>query len=373
VNIQIIAPALPPVFDAIGDYTAHLSSELAKSARVEVLVPHSCKASPVQGVQVRPAFDATRRSGVREIARIVESTRPDWVVLQFNQFSYGKWGLNLHLPMVMKRIKRRCPGTRIAFMAHEDFVPLTTWKFAVMTTWQRCQFKALGSSADLVLFSIESWAKRYRSWFSGKPVLHLPVGSNIPLEPIDRVSARERLGILRDQTVFGIFGTFRDAGMVEMMRRAVLAVKGAGHSPLVLYIGPHGGAVCDALGDSAPIIADGPLESDEVSRRFAAMDIYMAPYIDGASTRRGALMAGIQHGVPTIGTSGVHTDSVLSELNGRAVLLADVEDQDLFNSHAIGLSEDPELRKRIGQGGARLYEKEFTWKHIAGRLLSALS
>src|SRR5207244_1468495 len=108
-----------------------------------------------------------------QIGRCVEADRPDWVLLQYNPFSYGRWGLNPYLPLVMWRLRRRCPETRFALLVHEPFVPITSWKFAIETVWQRWQLWLLGQNADLIFFSIEPWAQRFRSWFPHKPVLHL--------------------------------------------------------------------------------------------------------------------------------------------------------------------------------------------------------
>ena len=136
----------------------------------------------------------TKRHEILRIVDVIEKDRPDWLFIQFNQFSYGRWGLNPFLPLAIARIRRRCPGTRIAWMAHEDFVPITNWRFAVMTIWQRAQFKALGQMADHIFFSIEPWTEKYQAWFPRKPVTHLPVGSNIPHVGPSRDEARRPAG-----------------------------------------------------------------------------------------------------------------------------------------------------------------------------------
>lgn len=370
-KIDIIAPALPPAFDAIGDYTALLSRELSREAQVRVLLPNGPEPDPIDGVQTARVFDREHRGSVRQIGRQVEADRPDWVVLQFNQFSYGRWGFNPWLPLTMKSIKRRCNGTRLAVMMHENIVPPNSWKNKIMRIWQQWQFRTLGQTADLVLFSIQPWVERYSPWFPGKTVQHLPVGSNIPVEPIDRCAARERLGIPADTCVLGVFGTFRDARMMELIRRAVESARRAGHDVMVLYVGPHGGAVCSAL-EGIPIIAEGPFPADEVSRRIAAMDVYLSPYIDGVSTRRGAMMAALQHGIATVGTDGHQTDAILRKYDRKAFVLAPVNSADEFCAQTVKLVADACGREKFGSEARRLYEREFAWERIASRLIDAL-
>ena len=300
-KIHLVSPALPPIFDGIGDYSAHIAKELVASAQVTILTTTAAPCDPIAGVRIVPSFDPRRPRSVRNIGKIISEDRPDWVVLQFNQFSYGRWGLNPWLPLVLRNAVRKNPGCRLAVMFHEDFVPPTTWKFAIMRQWQRWQFKALGRAAHLVFFSIDPWVRKYGSWFPGKPVLHLPVGSNIPKVQISRQEARDRLGIKPDKIVLGLFGLVNGGRNAQWLAAAVEAAKQSQRDVVLLYIGAHG-QVVRSVASGIPIIADGPFPGDEVSRRLAAIDVFLSPLGDGVSTRRGSMMAGLQHGLPTVGT-----------------------------------------------------------------------
>jgi glycosyltransferase involved in cell wall biosynthesis len=259
----------------------------------------------------------------------------------------------------------------VALMVHEAFVPLLDWKCAVMTTWQRCQLWMLGRNADLIFFSVEAWARRFQRWFPDKPVLHLPVGSNVPCVRISRATARARLGIQEDTRVLGLFGTAHDSRLLDRVKGAVETAHPPGGHLLVLYMGPHSEAIRRQLG-SVPLLAEGPLPADEVSRRFAALDVYLAPFVDGVSTRRTTLMTGLQHGVATVGTQGVNTDTMIRKEDGRALLLADVDAAEHFNHHVRRLLADAALRERLGQEARRFYHREFAWDRLAARLLSAI-
>src|SRR4051794_2376233 len=92
--ISLIAPALPPLVDGIGDYAARLAGALCRSSEICVFTTSAEPCSPIPGVRIIPAFDPKRRKTVRNLREVVSEHRPDWVILQFNQFSYGKWGLN---------------------------------------------------------------------------------------------------------------------------------------------------------------------------------------------------------------------------------------------------------------------------------------
>jgi len=371
VKITIIAAALPPQLDGIGDYSAQLAAELARSQDVTVLTGAPTP-DPIPGVRIETVFSVDDPASVQGIADFVETNPPDWALLQYNPFSYGRWGLNLHLPRIMQQIKRHCPQTRVALMVHEPFVPIITPQFAVMATWQRWQLWRLGQTADALFFSIDPWAKRFGRWFPGKPALHLPVGSNIPRVPITRQEARARLGIREDAVILGLFGTASSGRMLDRATESLTALRSAGIPAQVLYVGPHQDAICAALG-SESVIAGGPYPAEEVSRRLFAMDIYLAAYIDGVSTRRGAFMAALQHGIAAVGTRGPLTDKALEQEAGHAFLLADVTDPPAFRAAVSSLAENAALRRRLGQKAQEFYQREFAWAITAQNLCAALA
>ena len=370
-KIHIVAATLPPELDGIGDYTAHLAVELERSGTVTVLTS-TANPKSIPGVCIRTVFSPEVRRSVYNIAAQVEQDQPDWVVLQFNQFSFGKWGLNPYLPLAMRQIKKRCPKTRFAWMAHEDFVPVISWKFAVMTTWQRWQFRALGQAADVIFFSIDPWVQQYQSWFPNKPIVHLPVGSNIPRVEISRSEARERLGIAEDTLVLGLFGTAHSSRLLGLIRDAVEAAYKQNPNVLALYIGPHGEAVRAAL-QGLPVLAEGPFPAEEVSRRFAAMDIYLVPIVGGVSTRRGSFMTALQHGIPTVSTFGTQTDKMLLAQNNRAFVLTNVDSSVAFADAVINLVRSDDRGKALSSQGVEMYQREFDWCRIADRLLATLN
>ena len=374
-KLHIISAALPPRLDGIGDYTAQMAAALAPAADVTVLtgIPGP---DPIPGVRVLAAFDAGDPRSVWKLQARVAADPPDWVLLQYNPFCYGRWGLNLHLPRVLARLRRTLPATRLAVMVHEPFVPLSSLPFAAMSLWQRPQLWSLGRAADQLFFSIDPWAKRFARWFPRTPVQHLPVGSNIPRVPLSRSEARARLGLPADAVVLGLFGTLHVSRMLDRVRGALAALDAAGIPARLLYVGPDGDALAAALAgwglDADTLLAGGPFPAAEVSRRLAAMDIYLAAYSDGVSTRRGAFLAALQHGLAAVGTRGPLTDALLEREAGHAFLLADAADPAAFTEAVLRLAEDAAARERLGHAAAQLYAQEFTWEIIALKLLQAL-
>lgn len=370
-RIALISAGFPPLVDGIGDYTHCLSRELARTHSVAVFTSKGPDPESATLGEVIPCFDRHDQKSVKNLVAAVVAWRPDWVILQYNPFSYGRWGFNPFLPFAMRAISRQ-HGIRFALMVHEPFVPLSSWQFAIMTVWQRWQLWMLGRSADVVFFSIDPWVRRFRPWFPGKPVRHLPVGSNLPRVPMSRDEAKRRLGIEPDMMVIGLFGGISAARLPELIAMALKHATKSAPGVLLLYAGSEGSRLSGFLA-GLPFRDDGYLSGEETSIRFAAMDIYLAPYFDGVSTRRTTLMAALQHEIPTVGTSGELTDNLLVRENGHSFLLSDVKDPDQFCIHTSHLIANATDRHTIGMHGRMLYEREFDWSQIVNRLMFQLA
>jgi len=371
-TLALVFPVLPPAIDGIGAYTARLAEALATTAEVSIYTAAKT-ATIAPSVRVVPdAFSVDAPSGIRRLRSEIHRMPPDWLVVQYNPFSYGRWGYNPNLPHLLYRLRRECPTLRIAVMVHEPFVPVDRWQWALMTTWQRAQLWALGRTADTVFFSTAPWSQRFRSWFPNTLVSHLPVGSNIPRTHVDRSASRSALGYEPDDLVVGIFGSGHFSRLLDFAHAGIDALQSARSNARVLYVGPAGPKVRAAL-PTVPVHDAGALPDSEVSRHFAAMDLYLAPFRKGASTRRGSLLVGLQHGIPSVSTYGAHTDDLFYREAETSLLMAPDDRPDVYAQQVMRLGRDPALRAKIGLGGRRLFDSTFTWSSIAGRMMKTLS
>jgi glycosyltransferase involved in cell wall biosynthesis len=257
-------------------------------------------------------------------------------------------------------------------MFHEDYMPATNLRAAIMSLWQWPQFRVLGRMADVALFSTETRAQKYEKSLSGTPVYHLPVGSNIPNTKANRTQERKRLGIDPDSFVLGLFGSAHPSRLLSYADAAISACDRILPDCQVLYIGPDGAQVRDALTIDARLNDTGPLPPEQVSRHFAAMDLYLAPFDRGVSTRRGSFLVGLQHGVPTLSTYGRATGATLARADGTACLLTPSGQQSAFVEGATQLVQDEQRRDQLSRGGPDFYERHFSWSYLSERCLDIL-
>ena len=135
-----------------------------------------------------------------------------------------------------------------------------------------------------------------------------------------------------------------------------------------------------ALGDGARlplglprgvrVESPGELSGEELASRLAAADIFLAPLIDGISTRRTTAMAALQHGLPVVATDGPLTDRIFRGFP-NAVGLVPVDHPGRFAAEVVRLADQPAVRAALGRAGERLYQSELDWPVAARRLLNA--
>ncbi len=342
--------------DGIRDHTARLIEELSR---------HPVSAA---GLRVRPGG---RIGGSLRIWRRLRRERGrSAIVLQYSPFCYARWGFAPWLPACLLAIRAGGGRPTLALMVHEPYVPMTSWRWAAMGLWQRAQLGALRLAADVVFTSIEPWARRFEAQPPSRPVHHLPVGSNFPDARRERDAERSRLGIEEGTIAIACLGRDHPGWLGGHVVAAVNSVARGGRKVALLSLGAEAPRL-DGVDPSVAVLAPGFLDPGRFSAKLAAADLFLAPLANGVSTRRGSLMAALQHGIPVAGTDGPLTDSVLREATA-ALCLTPVGDVEGFSRSVARLAGGPAARVAAGAAARRLYEREFDWPVIAERLLAAL-
>jgi glycosyltransferase involved in cell wall biosynthesis len=348
------------IVDGIRDHSQRLAQELSRqSIRVEL---RSCIAGGGRG---QGHMDALR--AWRELRRSGEASV---IVLQYSPFCFARWGFAPWLPACLLTIKASRSRPMVALMVHEPYVPMISWRWALMGLWQRLQLSALRLAADVVFTSIDPWAKRFEAQLPKRPVHHLPVGSNFPDSRSQRHEERRRMGIDDDTLVVATMGRDHPAWLSDYVAGAANAIAGSGRPLALLSMGAEAPTL-SSLDPSITVHTPGYLESGELACKLAAADLFLAPLIDGISTRRGTVMVALQHALPVVGTAGPLTDPILRESNS-ALRLTQVGNKELFANAAVRLADDPHARASTGAAARLLYERNFDWPVIVRKLLAGL-
>jgi len=322
--------------DAIRDYTAQLADALP-------------------GAVVRVAED----SWIRDVKHC------DAIVVEYNPFSFGRWGFAPWLTVGLARLRAARRRPQILLMLHEIyFFPATTWQEWLMARWQKAQLAALVRIADRVLISTERWRSALPRAAKTSAVL-LPVGSNVPDRRDARSRMRETLGADEETIVVGSLMTSHPSRDIATITATLNRLAADGTRTIYVHLGADAPTLTGVT-DLIEVHAPGLLSADELAQYLSALDIYLAPFIEGVSTRRGSLIAALQHGLAVVGTEP-------GEPSLEGLMLVPGGRAELFVDATAALARGAQQRAELGATARQLYERHFDWPVIAKQLAATVS
>jgi glycosyltransferase involved in cell wall biosynthesis len=201
-------------------------------------------------------------------------------------------------------------------------------------------------------------------------ISHVPVGSNLPDQRSARHAARAEGGY-GDSLVIATLSSGHDTHLHRLVIRAAQAVAEAAAQPVVLLLLGSKNEVPEPVRAVARTVTTGYLDERELARALSTADIFLAPFLDGASTRRTTLMAALQHEIAVVTTRTNRTDAAL--LEAGALTMADPDDADGFASEAVALALDDVGRAGHAMSCRALYERHFSWPAICARMCGVIA
>jgi glycosyltransferase involved in cell wall biosynthesis len=183
----------------------------------------------------------------------------------------------------------------------------------------------------------------------------VPIGSNIP---------SFNGAVVPEKDVVMTFGQIRPRkGMEQFIELARLSrAEGCAHRFLVIgaTLGRFRGYWERLRADAEGLPIEWRLDAEpaEVARAISRAAVAYLPFPDGASERRGTLLAVLGNGIPTVTTVGRHSPPALND----CVIYADTPEQALSSIKRV-LGE-PALRQHLARN-ARHYASQYSWRSIA--------
>jgi glycosyltransferase involved in cell wall biosynthesis len=376
-RILLVTGEFPPMQGGVGDYTREVALALAaQGCAVQVFT--STRGGPVGGLDVLPQVDRWDWGCWRLLRRAIARYRPDVVHIQYQAAAYGLHpAINL-APRWLRLLTDR-PGTAVTF--HDLKVPYLFPKAGPLRRWIITE---LARTSDAAITTNREDFEELSQRLPAPPAL-IPIGSNIePRLPggYDRDAWRARYGTAPGDLLLCYFGFINDHKGVDTLLQALrlLAEGGDVASPRLLMIGGQTGAsdpsnvtylaeiqqLIARLGLQERVEWTGYVEAEEVSAGFAAADLCVLPFREGASFLHGTFHAALVHGMPIV-TSRPHL--TLPELaHGENVYLVPPQDPSALAEAIRRLAGAPALRRRLAQG-AQVLSAEFRWERIADGML----
>jgi len=375
-RVLMISGEYPPMEGGVGDFTHLLSEALTRlGVRVCVLTSHRASGEATNdALLVKPLVSSWRwYSLYRVFHRVASEFQPDVINIQYQTAAYGMHPAVNFLPRLFSSYP-------FVVTFHDLRVPYLFPKAGRLRWWVN---ESLARSSRAVIVTNEEDRCRLMRTRGIKKLSLVPIGSNIALQlpsGFTREEWRRRLGIPEQALLLCYFGFLNESKGGEELIDALDHLQRKGYQVHLLMIG-------GVVGSSDPtnkvylervkerirnyrlehrVHWTGYLSPEKVSASFLISDICVLPYRDGASFRRGSLMAAITHGMPIIST---WPRVRLPELtHGENIWLVPPRDARAL-SHAITLlAQDAELRRRLGRGALEL-SRCFDWQKIAQRTL----
>ena len=207
----------------------------------------------------------------------------------------------------------------------------------------------------------------------------IPIGSNILSNATHDISAmRSKHNLAEDDVILAYFGFINHSKGVDTLLHALKKLNNS-NIKLMLIGGRTGAsdptnfayaqtidALITELDLAQQVIWTGYVSEEEVSAYLQLADIVTLPFRDGASFRRGSLMAGIEQNRPIITTK---PSLDIPDFNADNMLFVAPDDpQDLAKAIQT-LMQSPEKRQAL-QTNLETVRQKFDWNAIAQETIS---
>ncbi len=293
--IAFISGEYPPDVGGVGDYTAHLRAALEQAG---------------QRTDVVSRRHVGGRWNARALAWLLRRAPKTGVVhLQYQSAAYDLLGDVCLLPGLLRGLR---PRLHSVTTFHDVRVP---YLFPRAGPLRESAIRLLARTSQAVVAAdqrdLATLSEVTRHTF------HIPIGPNVACAPpdgYDRAAFRHELGLEAGDLALVYFGLLNASKGLELLLDTFERV--LAHAPrarLLLLGGPAGASdATDRLTATsfqgrlgrfaAHVIQTGWLPQAELSAYLMAGDVALLPYLDGASARRGSLLACAEHGLPIVST-----------------------------------------------------------------------
>jgi len=377
-HVLFITGEYPPQTGGVGAYTAELGRALvAQGVQVSVLTAQSVPVTttPADGIDVYPVVPRWDWRIWSLIPTWAKKLGVDWVHVQYQTAAFA---LHPAINLAPWRWGRRLP---VAWTYHDLLVPYLFPKAgARLRRWitERPAF----TSRQVIVTNEGDYLQLVGRVAN---LAKIPIGSNIEghkLTTAERTARRLTRGYQESDLVIGYFGFLNRSKGGSTLVRTLHTLVQQGRNARLLMIGERVGvsdptnyaylqeieALITTLGLTERVRWTGHQTDREVSADLAACDILLMPYVDGASLRRGTLMAGLAHGCAIITTT---PQAPLPELvDGRDLLFVPAEDAALRGAgtaaaQAVARLADDAAFAATLRANAQARSQLFTWPSIA--------
>ncbi len=368
-RICMVCPSYPPqdVTCGVGDYTQCLAEELVRQGE-EVLVVTSdrYRGKADRSIPVLPTVQSWTLGTAWWLTGSRKHPPIDLIHLQYTPDLYGR-GLGFKLIPLLTRLRAKGLPTIVTFHTLTGGSRQTKIVALFLFATAHHSISANEEVSAMLRRYLPALAKRWTE---------IPIGTNIQAvltnEILDRRTARTRLGLPEDALLLAHFGLVYPGKGLETIIAALPKILRHRPRARLVILGdtrPENQeyrrtltALVDRLGVTSAVIWAGRRSQEDVSHLLRVSDVFVVPYDDGASIRRGSLMAGLAHGLPVVSTHSALPSFYLRD--SVNVALVPPKNADALAAKITSLLAAPEETARLAKAAVALAE-QFSWSLIA--------
>lgn len=372
---HLITCEYPPQIGGVSDYTRLVANGLAATGdEVHVWCPsaNECNSdggrqADTSGVFVHREFGTFTPRDLRRVSDSLDKfDGPRRLLVQWVPHGYGYRSMNLAFCLWLRQraVKHR---DDVDVMVHEPYLAFGegSWRQNGVALVHRFMTIVILNAARNVWLSIPAWEKRLQPYQLGRTrsFRWLPVASTIPvINDSEGIKAVRTGYVANGNQLVGHFGTY-DRRSCELLDRAVPALLTERGNCSVVLLGNGGEQTRSDLVRANPDLADrihapGFLKEVDLSLHVSACDVLLQPFVDGVTSRRTSVMAGLAHGIPIVTTRGRLTESLWEESD--AIVLVPAADWRALVENATNLLSRADMRSRLAVAGKELYAQNFS-------------
>ena len=403
-GVCLLSGEFPPESGGVGDYTARLAEALA-SLGVPVGVLTSRRIGrPTRWVHRR--HDQAGQAGVPVHGWVPVWDARAWplVMRALNrlgprpvlhiQYQTAAFGLQGAVNLLPAWVRLASPRSRIVTTFHDFRAPYLFPKAGPLRAGANQLLARLSHAA--IFSDPADLADAQLGLTEGAIRGHvIPIGSNLDCAPppdLERADLRRLLGADEDTLLVGYFGFFNASKGLPTLLEAIGSLAASNRRVRLALVGAQAGVsdpsdlaaarqvhdTIGRLGLEDLVTATGHLPAEDVSAALLACDLIALPYRDGASPRRGTLMAALVHGLPIVSTRRVGSEqwevgsgapAPVELRDGEQLLLVPPDDGAALAGAIARLADDPDLRARLA-ANARAAAARVTWPEIARQTIA---
>lgn len=361
-KIGIITGEYPPMQGGVGAYSRILAGELAAQGHDLFILTRTGAQNADARINFSPTIQNWGAGSLLTARRWAREHQLDVVNIQYQTAAYDMSPFIHYLPDALRPIP-------VVTTFHDLRYPYLFPKAGGLR--DKIVMRLANASNGVISTNHEDAAR-----LAAHPCSTLiPIGSNIPLQRgIDTAAVRAQAGAQPDDFLLVYFGLVnRSKGLDTLLEAAALlrdlpvrlalvgAVAGSSDPTNAAYMSEID-ALIERLDLSGKVHRTGYVDDAAVSGYLNAADVIALPFRDGASYRRGTLMAAIQHSGTIVTTTP--QVAVSAFVDGENMRLVPPNDAGALANTLRQLYAAPDERAKLRQG-AKSLAHDFEWDQIA--------